>query len=108
MFPTPSSGGAPEATVAVYEIVTYDVPDDRLRGKIAALLFAYGLRRLQKSVFIGELSRNRTEMLALELEDLIASQPADVRIFPLCERCLAGHIVVSMLNDTSEEEVVVA
>ena len=89
-------------------IVTYDVPDDRLRAKIATRLFGYGLTRLQKSVFIGELSRNMTEMLALELEDLVGGEPADIRIFPICERCIETHIVVSELYDMTEEEVVIA
>jgi CRISPR-associated protein Cas2 len=87
-------------------IVTYDVPDDRLRAKIAARLFGYGLRRLQKSVFIGEMSRNKAEMLALELEDLVGGEPADIRIFPVCERCIESHIVVCELHDIEEKEVI--
>ena len=88
-------------------IVTYDVPDDQLRAKIATRLFGYGLRRLQKSVFIGEMSRNRAEMLALELEDMVAGEPADIRIFPICERCIEAHIVVCELYNITEEEVII-
>jgi CRISPR-associated protein Cas2 len=88
-------------------IVTYDVPDDRLRAKIASRLFGYGLKRLQKSVFIGELSRNKAEMLALELEDLVGGEPADIRIFPVCEKCFESHIIVCELHEIEEEEVIV-
>ncbi len=88
-------------------IVTYDVPDDRLRAKIAARLFGYGLMRLQKSVFIGEMSRNKAEMLALELEDMVGGEPADIRIFPVCERCFEAHMVVCELYNVAEEEVVI-
>jgi CRISPR-associated protein Cas2 len=87
-------------------IVTYDVPDDRLRTKIAARLFGYGLRRLQKSVFIGEMSRNKAEMLALELEDMVGGELADIRIFPVCEKCFENQIIVSELYNIEEKEVV--
>ncbi|WXG39276.1 MAG: CRISPR-associated endonuclease Cas2 [Candidatus Freyarchaeum deiterrae] len=87
-------------------IVTYDVPDDRLRTKIAARLFGYGLRRLQKSVFIGEMSRNKAEMLSLELEDMVGGELADIRIFPVCERCIENQIIVSELYNIEEKEVV--
>lgn len=38
--------------------VFYDIPDDRIRLKVADALKDYGLLRLQKSVFVGQLSRN--------------------------------------------------
>jgi len=60
--------------------VFYDVPDDRLRNQIADALKNYGLDRLQKSVFWGELTWNRAEELAIVLDDLIGKQEADVRI----------------------------
>ena len=60
--------------------VFYDVPDDKLRNRIADTLKNFGLDRLQKSVFVGMMTRNRAEELALILDDLIGDMEADVRI----------------------------
>jgi len=60
--------------------VFYDVPDDGLRNRIADTLKNYGLERLQKSVFWGEMTWNRATELAMVLDDLIGKQEADVRI----------------------------
>lgn len=60
--------------------VFYDVPDDRLRYRIADMLMNYGLERLQKSVFVGKLTYNKAEELAMILDDLIGREEADVRI----------------------------
>ncbi|RLG40004.1 MAG: CRISPR-associated endonuclease Cas2, partial [Thermoproteota archaeon] len=52
-------------------LVSYDISDDRLRGRVALTLREYGFRRLQKSVYVGEVSRNVAEMLAIELGRLV-------------------------------------
>jgi len=89
-------------------IVTYDVPDDNLRVRIAHKLQDYGLDRLQFSVFHGFLTRNRAEELALELRELIGEDEADVRIFFLCEKCLNKTIVVKERYPLETVEVVIS
>lgn len=66
--------------MALYCYVFYDIPDDRLRGRVADALKDYGLVRVQKSVFFGSLSRNRVEELAQLLDDIVGDQDADIRI----------------------------
>jgi len=83
-------------TVDMMFLVTYDIPEphDYLRAKLARLLKDYGLSRLQKSVFMGRMSRNMVENLAIEIQDLLEGIDADVRIFPLCRKCLEHAITV--------------
>lgn len=88
-------------------MVVYDIADDRLRGRVALTLMEYGFMRLQKSVFIGDVSRNVAEMLAIELRKLVEGNPCDVRIIPVCVRCYEGVITVARLAEVTEEEVVV-
>jgi len=94
----------------VFFYVFYDVPDDRLRTKIADVLKDYGLERIQKSVFFGKLSRNRVEELAMVLDDLIGDEEADVRIIFVPPSFVNKVIVVRAMYNIKlpvEEEVLV-
>ena len=44
-----------------------------------------GLMRVQKSVFLGPLERNRLDELAMRIEDLINPDADKVYIFPMCD-----------------------
>ncbi len=93
-----------------YCYVVYDIPDDRLRTKVADVLKDFGLERLQKSVFFGRLTRNRVEELCLVLDDLIGRKEADVRIIFVPPSFVDKVIVVRAMYDfgSFEREVIVA
>ena len=82
--------------VFMLKLVVYDIPVeyDPIRNKLAKLLQNYGLERIQKSVFIGKLSNNNTENLAIDINKLLGDIDADVRIFSICSKCLESSIVV--------------
>ena len=91
-----------------YCYVFYDIPDDRLRYKVANKLKDYGLERLQKSVFFGKLSWNRAEELKMVLDDLIGDEEADVRIAFIPPSYVNRVIVVrAMYRVDFDEEVIV-
>ncbi|MHA1506246.1 MAG: CRISPR-associated endonuclease Cas2 [Candidatus Asgardarchaeia archaeon] len=77
-------------------VVAYDIPEpyDNLRIKLSRILHDYGMDRLQKSVFIGVLSRNLVENMVIEIKELLKDIDADVRIFPLCKKCFENSINV--------------
>lgn len=64
--------------------VVYDIVEDRPRGKIAKLCKEAGLYRVQKSVFLGTIERNRLDELSLEIDDHVAEGADSVYIFPMC------------------------
>ena len=72
-------------------VVTYDVPatDNATREKLAHALKAAGLVRIQYSVFMGFLSRNEAEAVALKAQAILGSIDADVRVVPVCKHCQA-------------------
>jgi CRISPR-associated protein Cas2 len=45
--------------------VIYDISDDRIRGRIAQICKGYGLYRVQKSAFLGDLNKNELDAIAL-------------------------------------------
>jgi len=76
-------------------LVLYDITSDPLRVELAELCKDFGLRRVQYSCFAGDLTKNRVDMLKLELrarmrrEDAVATD--SVLLVPTCETCAASR-----------------
>jgi CRISPR-associated protein Cas2 len=66
--------------------VIYDISDDTIRGHVAKIGKGYGLYRVQKSAFLGELNKNEADSIALECE-AIKEEADSVFVFPLCDDC---------------------
>ena len=62
----------------------YDIQKNGIRNKIAKLCKQVGLYRVQKSVFLGEIEKNRLDELSLQSKALIGEKDS-VYIFPMCE-----------------------
>lgn len=69
-------------------LVIYDIPDDRLRSKVADICLDYGLERIQFSAFFGEISRNRTEELLQKIKRRAGKRAVNVEVFSICEKDL--------------------
>ncbi|MHA1252565.1 MAG: CRISPR-associated endonuclease Cas2 [Candidatus Helarchaeota archaeon] len=78
-------------------LVTYDVPQEypKLRNRIVNILKGWGLIRIQYSVFIGNLTKNNAEAVALQITSVAKGLPMDVRIFRICKNCIENSIIVS-------------
>jgi CRISPR-associated protein Cas2 len=74
----------------------YDIPDDRVRYRVAERCKDYGLDRIQYSAFAGDLDRNRREELMLRLAKTLGKKPGNIRLQPVCSRDLklAKEVVV--------------
>jgi CRISPR-associated protein Cas2 len=76
-------------------LVLYDIPDDRLRGKVASLCADYGLQRIQYSAFLGPITRNRQEELLQKICGQAGKKALDVQLFIVCARDLELRLAVS-------------
>lgn len=65
--------------------VIYDIVENKIRSQVARTCLDYGLYRVQKSVFLGELNANERDSLSLECEGLIDGDTDSVYIFPMDE-----------------------
>jgi len=65
--------------------VIYDIVDDKKRAMIAKACKGYGLYRVQKSAFLGNLNRNEIDELAIRCEDTIDLDNDSLYIFPFCD-----------------------
>ena len=75
-------------------LVIYDIPDDRVRNRVADLCLDYGLDRIQYSAFLGDLRRTHQEELMLRVKKRLGKRPGDVRLVPICERDWAARLEV--------------
>jgi CRISPR-associated protein Cas2 len=67
-------------------LVMYDVPENKIRVKVADTCLDYGLQRVQFSAFAGNLSRNRQEEMMLKIRRRVGKHDANVRLFAINER----------------------
>jgi CRISPR-associated protein Cas2 len=65
--------------------VVYDITKDRTRTRIAKRCLDFGLYRVQKSVFLGDLEPNRVDEILLFSRDLLDLETDSVYIFPMCQ-----------------------
>lgn len=75
-------------------VVTYDISDNTSRNYLIKKLQFYGLKRLQKSVFIGYLEAKERLDLANDLETYLSKDTDSIIIFPLCESCKSSILLV--------------
>ncbi|KAF5429304.1 CRISPR-associated protein Cas2 [Candidatus Methanomarinus sp.] len=66
--------------------VIYDIVNDKVRKKVSDSCKDYGLYRVQKSVFLGDLNSNQRDSLALECEELVDIDTDSIYIFPMDDK----------------------
>jgi CRISPR-associated protein Cas2 len=66
--------------------VIYDISEDKVRNAVVRACKKYGLYRVQKSAFLGNLNKNEWDSLGIECRDLI-EEGDSVYVFPMCEEC---------------------
>ena len=67
-------------------LVTYDLPSDRRRLRLARLLEGYG-ERVQYSVFEVWLSAAQRDKMMVRIRRVIVEDEDSVRIYALCGAC---------------------
>lgn len=68
--------------------VVYDIPNDRIRYRIANACKDYGLERIQFSAFSGLLNANKREELLLRLRRELGDHAGKILVLPICDRDL--------------------
>ncbi len=64
-------------------LVIYDIPNDRVRTRVADACLDYGLERVQWSAFLGELNTTLQRELLLKIRGLLEKHAAKVRLIPI-------------------------
>jgi CRISPR-associated protein Cas2 len=67
-------------------LVVYDIPDDRVRSKVADFCMDYGLDRVQYSAFLGDLARTHQEEMILKMGQKLGDREGKIQLFVICEK----------------------
>jgi CRISPR-associated protein Cas2 len=86
----------------MFVVVSYDIPDNKRRSRVAKVLEGYGYR-VQKSVFECELSPELYEKMKKRLEKRIKPDQDSIRYYYLCQNCL-GKVAFSGLGQVMREK----
>lgn len=90
----------------MFYVISYDVPDDKRRQKIADLLEGYAAR-VQKSVFEANLEPAQYADLRKRLERLMKPEEDNIRFYRLCGECRNGIEVVGKVGVTPEPSLMI-
>ncbi len=69
-----------------FYLVSYDIPDDKRRGKLAKAIRDFG-DRVQYSVFECILTQELLDQMISRIENIIDIKKDRVRIYSLCKAC---------------------
>ena len=83
--------------------VIYDISENNVRTKVSSKCKNYGLQRIQKSAFIGELTNNKAEMLALEAKEILGEKDC-IFVFPTCKTCFESKLIIGSFDQERLKE----
>jgi CRISPR-associated protein Cas2 len=87
----------------LFYIVSYDIPDDKKRDRIAKTLLDFGTR-VQYSVFECIMDDKLLEKLTAKLNKIISEEDS-VRIYTLCAKCAGVVRVMGRGEITKDEDI---
>ncbi|MGZ8218744.1 CRISPR-associated endonuclease Cas2 [Methylomagnum sp.] len=87
-------------------VIAYDIPDDKRRNRVAAILHTYG-QRVQYSVFECHLTAWQRRRLMEELLAELEPEEDSLRAYPQCRWCAGKRRVLGVGVATGGEGFVI-
>lgn len=87
-------------------VISYDIPSDRRRRKVAKLLLDYGYR-VQYSVFEADLDSRRLNDMMARLSEEIDEEEDSVRVWRICATCKEQRYFLGMADEVLPGSVVI-
>lgn len=79
--------------------ILYDIVNDRTRGVVAKYCKKSGLYRVQYSCFLGTLTEDAKDSLALQIEEIIDSETDKIYIFSMSKSELKQAVCLGIALD---------
>lgn len=89
--------------VGTLTLVFYDISDSAVREKVANACLDAGLRRIQFSVFEGDISPIRRLALAERLASLLARSDGEAQVVTYCQADLPAHLRITQAGVKPKE-----
>ncbi len=88
-------------------LIIYDITEDEVRNRVADFLRNKGLKRIQKSAFLGDLNNSQKSDIEAGLRRLVKDAKANVQIYPLTPASYNLRVVIGVELDYDEGGFVV-
>lgn len=75
-------------------LLIYDIPDTKVRTKVADICQDYGLERIQYSAFTGDLRRVHQEEMLEKMRKRLGKKPGKIHLVPCCEKDWQARLVI--------------
>jgi len=85
----------------MFTVISYDIPDDKRRLRVAKLLLGVG-DRVQRSVFEAHLTQAQYDKLQARLRKVLKTDEDNVRFYRLCADCQLRIETVGKVGVTPE------
>jgi CRISPR-associated protein Cas2 len=86
--------------------ISYDIPDDRRRLRVAKVLKDFG-DRVQLSVFEVRVEKDQLERLKKRVTEVLNTEEDGFRIYPLCASCAEGIEILGQGKVTEDPDIIV-
>ena len=87
-------------------LITYDIPDDRLREKVAQTILDHGGKRIQYSALTLQTTPTELTELINKLKKTIGKEEANILIIPLCSKDAEKTITINYKKNTEADTVI--
>lgn len=91
----------------MHTLVIYDITDDKIRGRVAAICKASGLTRIQKSAFLGKLNSQQRKNLKNKLKRTLGKNRGNIQIFIICNADMKLREIIGEVITYEDEEIIV-
>ena len=88
-------------------LVIYDISDDNLRLKVSEICKNFGLSRIQKSAFLGDLKSSRRKELIASLRRVLGDNEGNIQVFVICRADFALRVIIGKVKVEETEEGIV-
>lgn len=85
-------------------LVIYDISSNSARLKVSEYCKDFGLVRVQKSAFSGEITTNNAQMLELKCKEAELGEDDCVYLIPCCDSCFLSKMIIGKLDEESLEK----
>ena len=88
----------------MFYVISYDIPDDKRRQKIAKTLLNYG-NRVQYSVFEANIIDKLLFKMVSKLKNIIYDKEDSIRIYKICKECKKEIEILGIGNVLKDKDV---
>jgi len=87
-------------------LVIYDISDDGVRKRISDICKRFGLSRIQRSAFLGEINSSRRKELVTRLRRNLKGD-GNIQIFVICRPDFSLREIIGEFREAEDEEIII-